>query len=185
MNLTHYYHQDDQPFKTLSSLSEEEALRVVSNLSRRTGAVYRRFSDPKKYLKQRRETELWVKREFIKKGGNPTSGYPQYFTVGRSVWIEEGYNGQSRMIHIPLSAFQSEHVSFTYPDSMISYWLRSQADQVFYRSELHGQVFLLSEMLEVINKFGIPDKEWKTEEAHKYDLFIEAQIWGHIPEQPR
>jgi hypothetical protein len=182
MILTHYYHRNDQPFNTLSSLTEEEALRVVSGLGGRTGAVYRRFSDSKKYLRQRRETEIWVRREFIRKGGNPTSDYPQYFTVGRSVWIEEGYNGQSSMIHLPISAFQPGHISFTYPDSMVSYWLRSQTDKVFYRSEFHGQVFLLSEIHELINKFGVPNEEWKTEEARKYDLFIEAQLWGSIPE---
>jgi hypothetical protein len=182
MILTHYFHKNEQPFRTLSSLTDREALHVASNLRGRTGAVYRRFNNPKRYLKQRREAENWVRREFINKGGKPASDYPHYFVVGRSVWIEEGYDGQSSMMHMPISAFQSEHISFTYPDSMISYWLRSQANQVFYRPELHGQVFILSEICKLINKFGVPEEEWRTEGARKYDLFIEAQVWGSIPE---
>lgn len=113
MILTHYYHKDDKPFQTLSSLAEDEALSVISNLCKRTGAVYNRFSNPKKYLQGRQETENWVKEEFIKKGGQPIFPYPQYFVVERAVWIEEGFNGQSNLIQILLSAFSPEQVSFT------------------------------------------------------------------------
>jgi hypothetical protein len=72
-------------------------------------------------------------------------------------------------------------VSFTYPDSMISYWLRSQSDKAFYQPGYHGQVFLLSEIYDIIDKFHIPAEEWRTETARKYDLFIEAQVWESIP----
>jgi hypothetical protein len=127
--LTHYHHKDDTPFQTLSSLSEGDALSVVSNLRERTGSVYRRFHNPEKYLQQRQETEEWLRHEFIQKGGQPVLSHPQYFVVGRATWIEEGYNGQSSMVQVPISAFRAEQVSFTYPDSMISYWLRSQINQ--------------------------------------------------------
>jgi hypothetical protein len=175
--LKHYYHKDDYPFKTLSSLSEQEALCVISNLSGRNGDVYRRFNNPEKYLKQRKETEDWVRTEFIKKGGQPISIYPQYFVIEQAIWIEEGYNGQSSTVQFPMSAFSPNQVSFTYPDSMISYWLKDQADKVFYHPEYHGKVFNLSEISQIISDFGIPHEEWRTEESRKYDLFIEAQVW--------
>ncbi|MEG3956387.1 hypothetical protein [Microcoleus sp. herbarium2] len=181
MMLTHYHHKDDAPFQTLSSLADEDALSVISNLRDRAGSVYRRFRDPEKYLKQRREAERWVRQAFISKGGQPISAYPHYFVVERAVWIKEGYNGQSRAVQFPVSVFQSEQVSFTYPDSMISYWLQSQTDQVFYRPEYHCQVFVLSEICEMIDAFGIPSEEWRTEAARRYDLFIEAQVWTNIP----
>jgi hypothetical protein len=44
----------------------------------------------------------------------------------------------------PIEAFPIEQVSFTYTDSMISHWLRSQTDQAFYRPEYHGRMFGLS-----------------------------------------
>lgn len=178
--LTHYYHKDDAPFQSLSSLTTEEALSVMFNLRSRAGSVYRRFRDPEKYLRQRRKTEHWVRHEFIKKGGQPFSAYPHYFVVEKAVWIEEGYNGQSNLIQFPVSTFNAEQVSFTYPDSMISYWLRSQFDQVFYHPEYHGQVFSLSEISKIIDVFGIPGEEWRREETRRYDLFIEAQVWTSI-----
>jgi hypothetical protein len=180
MILTHYYHQDDEPFQTLSSLSVQAAMSVISSVRDRPGAVYRRFSNPSQYLHQRRETERWVRAEFIKKGGKPISQYPQYFVVDGSIWIEDGYNGQSRSIQMPISDFNPDTVSFTYPDSMISYWLKSQTEQAFYRSEYHGRVFTLSEINLIIERVGIPDREWHTDESRKYDLFIEAQVWERI-----
>jgi hypothetical protein len=181
MLLTHYHHKNDDPFQNLSSLTDEEALSVISNLRDREGLVYHRFRNPEEYLKQRRETENWVRQEFIKKGGQPASVYPHYFVIERARWIEAGYNGESLALQFPVSAFQPEQVSFTYPDSMISYWLKSQTDQVFYRPEYHGQVFVLNEIMEAIDVFGVPSEEWQTEETRKYDLFIEAQVWASIP----
>jgi hypothetical protein len=180
MLLTHYYHQNDLPFQSLSSLTDEEALGVISSLCDRSGAVYRRFKDPVKYLQQRRATENWLRQEFIKKGGQPVLDYPHYFVVEKAIWIAEGFDGQSCMQQLPISAFQPQQVSFTYPDSMISYWLQSQFGQVFHRPEYHGQVFTLSEISQVIKEFGIPDTEWQTEKSRQHDLFIEAQVWTNI-----
>jgi hypothetical protein len=180
MMLTHYYHKNDAPFQNLSSLADKEALSVITSLSNRTGSVYRRFKNPEEYLKQRRETESWVRQEFIKKGGQPMSVYPHYFVIERAKWIESGYNGESFAIHLPISTFHPNHISFTYPDSMVSCWLRSQTNQVFYRPEYHGQVFLLSEISKIIDMSGIPSEEWRTEETRKYDLFIEAQVWVSV-----
>ncbi len=181
MLLAHYYHRDDKPFQTLSSLGKDEALSVISNLGDRTGAVYRRFRNPQNYLQQRQETENWVRQEFIRKGGQPVSDYPQYFAVERAIWIEEGFNGQSNTIQMQLSSFRPEQVSFTYPDSMISYWLRGQTGKEFHHPEYHGRVFTLDEIRGIIAKFGIPGEEWRTNEVRKYDLFIEAQVWDYLP----
>jgi hypothetical protein len=161
----------------LETASDDEASSTIATLRDRSGSVYRRFQNPKQYLQQRRDTEHWIRQEFLNKGGQPASAYPHYFVIERSTWIEEGYNGDSCALQFPISAFPPEHISFTYPDSMISYWLRRQTDQVFYRSQYHGQVFRLSEISQVIAEFGIPNEEWRTEEARKYDLFIEAQLW--------
>jgi hypothetical protein len=181
MLLTHYYHQNDRPFQNLSALTTAEALRVMNRLQSRNGAVYRRFCDPEKYCQQRRSTETWVREEFIQKGGQPIGTYPHYFVVGRSRWIEDGYNGESRMVQFPVTAFDVNQISFTYPDSMISDWLRGQTGQAFHHPEYHGQVFRLDEISAIVDRFGIPDHQWQRDESRKYDLFIEAQIWGEIP----
>lgn len=63
---------------------------------------------------------------------------------------------------------------------MISYWLKSKTDRAFYHPEYHGKVFRLSEIYDIVNQFGIPTSEWKTDTTRKYDLFIEAQVWDII-----
>ena len=81
MLLTHYYDRVDLPFKSLSALSDRDALAIISNLQQRDGLVYRRFNHPENYLRSRRETEKWLKNEFINQGGKPKFSYPQYFVV--------------------------------------------------------------------------------------------------------
>lgn len=183
MILTHYYHRNDKPFQTLSSLVDNEALNIMSNLGKRTGTVYDRFNNPQKYWRQRLETESWLRQEFVRKGGIPISLHPLYFVVGRAVWIEEGFNRQSSIIQIPLTAFNHKQISFTYSDSMISYWLKNQTEREFYHSEYHGQVFTISEIRQIIDEFGVPNQEWRTDKTRKYDIFIEAQVWDRIWEK--
>jgi hypothetical protein len=179
--LTHYHHCDDPPFQTLSALPDQAALGVIARLSDRTGAVYDRFRHPQRYLQQRRATEAWLRQEFIRKGGQPRTQYPQYFVVGQATWIESGFDGQSCAIKMPRSAFRADQISFTYPDSMISDWLRTQTDERFYHPEYHGQVFTLSEIRQIIDQFCLPGEAWRTDKTRKYDLFIEAQVWGDLP----
>jgi hypothetical protein len=178
MILTHYHHKQEPPFKSLSALNIEEALTIATQLQAREGSVYRRFQDPRKYLEARIATEKWLLDEFINKGGEPKITFPLYMVVENAIWIEEGYNGQSRKIQIPLSEFEQKEISFTYPDSMVSYWLKYKKQETFYQPDYHGQVFRLDEILQIIEKYGIPASEWKTQETRKHDIFIEAQIWN-------
>ncbi len=180
MFLTHYYHQKDKPFQSLSALEKSAAIDIISSLHDREGLVYRRFRQPDQYLQKRKETEAWVKQAFIQKGGKPKTNHPQYFVVNQSIWIEEGFNRQSLYVSIPISAFNPEQVSFTFPDSMVSYWLREQSQSTYYHPEYHGQVFLLDEISQIIDEFGIPREEWRAEEDRKYDFFIEAQVWDNV-----
>jgi hypothetical protein len=174
MILTHYHHPNRSAFQSLSSLSDSEALIVIASLKDFSGAVYRRFRDPEKYLVNRRATEVWLRQEFIKKGGQPLAAYPHYFVVGRSAWIEESYNSQFGMVQLSITDLPAAQISFTYPDSMISYWLQSQAGQDFHHPEYHGQAFNYNEICQIIDRFGVPDEKWRTKAVHKHDLFIEA-----------
>jgi hypothetical protein len=180
MLLTHYFGKTDRPFQSLSSLSDAAALQVIGNFGDRSGAVYHRFQNPQKYLAQRRLTESWLRQEFIQKGGQPVLAYPHYFVVDRSIWIEEGFNGQFEMVSRSSLDFPATQISFTYSDSMVSYWLQSQIDQDFYHAEYHGQVFTSSEIKGVIDLFGIPQAEWRSVPTRKYDFFIEAQVWINL-----
>jgi hypothetical protein len=180
--LTHYHHRDEPPFQNLSALTRADAIEVMMNLRNRSGKVYHRFQNPQSYIEKRQRVESWVRQEFINKGGRPANTYPHYFVVGRSLWIEEGYQNQYLSTDYPITAFDRSQVSFTYPDSMISYWLKSQSQQVFYHPEYHGQVFTLGEISAIIALFGVPIDEWRNDQMRQHDLFIEAQIWSDIPD---
>jgi hypothetical protein len=95
----------------------------------------------------------------------------------RSAWIEEGDNGQFEIVQLPITDLPTAQISFTYPDSMISYWLQNQAGQDFHHPEYHGQIFNYSEICQIIDRFGVPGEKWRTEPVYKHDLFIEAQVW--------
>lgn len=178
--LVHYHHQATEPFQTLSALPDRDALELMTQLGKRTGEVYRRFKHPEKYLRHRRATETWLRQEFIRKGGQPILSHPKYFSVGPASWMKEGYNEQSKTVQLLLSSVPATQVSFTYPDSMVSYWLRTQTDQRFYQSAYHGQVFTVGEIFDIIEHFGLPSEVWRTDPTRKHDIFIEAQLWSDI-----
>lgn len=178
--LTHYYLQDTGPFQSLSSLPDEEALKIMESLYDNTPYGVR-FKDPIRYLKDRRETEQWVREGFIAKGGKPQDSYPIPMVLGSSKWLEENAptRGVGTEIRIPLSIFTENDVSFTYPDSMISYWFGRDKPAEYYLPALHGIVFTLSEILAIVTEKGLPEDGWETNLPAYLAPYIEAQVWQH------
>ena len=121
--LTHYYSSDKEPFQSLSALSDEEAIEIMEKLCDDT-PYGERFKNPIQYLKKRKDTEQWVREEFIAKGGRPKDPYPIPMVLGSSKWLVKAAPDPAKHgeIRIPLSIFMEYDVSFTYPDSMISRW---------------------------------------------------------------
>ncbi len=48
---------------------------------------------------------------------------------------------------------------------MVSYSLRNKQGKVFYHPEYHGQVFDATEIGKIIEEFGVPAEEWRTDET--------------------
>jgi hypothetical protein len=159
--ITHYYRRGTPPFQSLSSLPEDQALDLMRLLADDTpfGA---RFKDPEGYLQNRRTSEAWVRSEFIRKGGRPQLDYPIYFVLGESQWLVK--NAPDRSLHqaiqISLTAFDEGDLSFTYPDSMISFWLGHDPTSVLYLPEFHGKVFTRREILALVDRMGDPEGGW-------------------------
>lgn len=143
--LTHYYLRDKEPFQSLSSLCDEEAIRIMEELRDDT-PFGNRFKNPLRYLADRKETEKWVREGFIAKGGKPLNEYPIPMVFGSSQWMVDISPDPSRHaeIHVPISEFTDFDVSFTYPDSMISRWFGREKPAEYYQPELHGKIFTLS-----------------------------------------
>jgi hypothetical protein len=177
--LTHYYSIDKEPFQSLSALSDEEAIRIMKRLCDDT-PYGERFKNPVQYLKDRKDTEQWVREGFIAKGGRPNDRFPISMVLGSSKWLVEAAPDREKHgeIRIPLSVLTEDDVSFTYPDSMISRWFGREKPVEYYQAELHGKVFTLSEILSIVGKKGMPEEDWETNLPQSLAPYIEAQVWN-------
>jgi hypothetical protein len=155
-HLTYYYKRGAKPFQSLSALSDAEAIRIMEALyvQYKDNILFERFKDPLGYLRERRQTEEWVRNGFLAKGGRPRESYPICMVLGSSAWIRK--NAPDPVTHgeirIPLSAFSESDLSFTYPDSMVSRWFDRDKPAEYYQPEYHGKVFTVSEILEIVEK---------------------------------
>lgn len=92
------------------------------------------------------------------KGKNPYLKNPIYFVLGENdeFFQENGFFSKETpaKLQIPLSLFSTDMISFTYPDSMPSLTIATdttgRGDS--YRKPIHGQVFTLEEIVEVIQE---------------------------------
>jgi hypothetical protein len=84
-------------------------------------------------------------------------------------------------IEVPLSAFRQDTVSFTYPDSMVSYMLAQQRDPATYLPAYHARVFTLAETRAILEANGLPGYRWGTELPSGLANYIEAQVWDPEP----
>lgn len=178
--LTHYYKMGTSPFRSLSALSDIEAIQLMTELYVEGSVIWERFKEPSQYLQRRRQTEQWVRQEFIAKGGQPQELYPIYMVLGSSKWILAHVEVETAAeIRIPLSVFAEGDVSFTYPDSMISLWFGRDKPLEYYQPDYHGKVFTLSEILAIVEMKGLPEEAWETNLPPDLAPYIEAQVWNH------
>jgi len=183
--LTYYYKRGTEPFRSLSALSDGEALQIMKDLyiEYSENILFERFKDPVQYLHDRRQAEHWVREEFLAKGGRPQEAYPISMVLGSSKWIEEHAPNPSTHgeIRVPLSAFTESDVSFTYPDSMVSLWLGRDKPIEYYQPDYHGKVFSLSEILLIVEEKGFPEEKWEIMLPSDVGPYIEAQVWNQKP----
>lgn len=181
--LSHYYRRGKPPFRSMSYLPDDEAEHVGLALLEENPKAFRRFGKFPTYWPRRRRTEQWVRSEFVKKGGMPVEPYPQCMVLGTSSYIASlGDDGGYVELRIPLSDFDPREVSFTYSDCMVSMWLfEEQQNKKYFNPRIHGKVFTLPEILEVVKTHGIPEGEWQTDPTKSFDFFVEAQVWSFRP----
>jgi hypothetical protein len=182
--LTHYYQRGTPPFRSLSTLADDEALQLMTALADDT-PFGERFKDPLNYLYNRRRTEEWVRAEFSAKGGQPVEPYPIYMVLGFSPWIERAVPNTFNpcQIRLPLAIFQEGDVSFTYPDSMISLWFGNDKPTEYYQPHYHGKVFTRTEILAIVAERGLPEEGWEPRLPDHLAPYIEAQVWNRAPLQ--
>jgi hypothetical protein len=183
--LIHAYKIGTEPFRTLSALPDEKALGIMRELYMEGSIFWERFEDPARYLQLRRQVEDWLRSEFIAKGGKPRSSFPIYMMLGRSTWIQTMLDTATLAttveIEVPLCLFNEWDVSFTYPDSMVSFIESYQKNEESYLPEYHGKVFTLCEIRSIVEANGLPGERWGMKLSSDLPNYIEAQVWNHEP----
>jgi hypothetical protein len=183
--LIHFYRRGTQPFQSLSALPDGDAMHMMQGMYIEGSIFWERFKDPAQYLGARRQIEAWLRHDFIDKGGAPQESYPIYTILGRSKWLltagDAATLATTAEIEVPLSLFSERDVSFTYPDSMVSWWLANEKNPDYYLPDYHGQVFTLSEISSIVESNGLPGETWGTNLPSFLANYIEAQVWNHAP----
>lgn len=182
--LTHYYRKGSPPFRSLSALSDNEAIRQMQSLYVSGSIFWERFANPFDYLSRRRKIEAWLRSEFIAKGGRPQADYPIYMILGHSHWadrvVDPATVATTEEIRIPLEIFTGTEISFTYPDSMVSTLLFEQKNPQYYLPNYHGKVFTLDEMRAIVEEHGMPEEGWQVRTPEGLANYIEAQVWNPV-----
>ncbi len=168
--ITHYYLSNRKPFKSLSEISNSESDIVIEELNdlKKQKLSLRQY--PEWYLNERKKAECFLHEQFIKRGGEPETKYPIYFTLGSSSLLKK-VNKQSSEIRINLSDIPNQIISFTYRDSMLLYEKMIQKNEKFF-------VYLKSDLPKMIKENGFPLDNYEIYENEKYINYIEAQIWS-------
>lgn len=183
--LIHFYRRGTEPFRSLSALSDVDAMRIMNDFYIEGSVIWERFKDPAQYLQARRQIEQWLRREFIAKGGKPQDAYPIYMVWGRTKWLMTAADAATLAttaeIQVPLSLFGEWDVSFTYPDSMVSTLLADEQNPEYYLPDYHGRVFTLSEIRSIVESNGLPGEKWGTHLPDFLANYIEAQVWNRAP----
>jgi hypothetical protein len=163
--LTHYYHKDFEPLKSILS-DTETGNETVNRLSQLPEKAFKRFKNYEWYTVQRRGTEEWLYNRFVAMGGVPKVLNPIYFVLGDSEYLRTCYGENVRVLQIGLDEISEKEISFTLSDSM--------AIQV---SGAEKNVLTKKALFEYIENQGVTLIDYinSLDEGHQY---IEAQLWS-------
>lgn len=184
-HLIHFYRSGTEPFRTLSSLPEDTAIQMMRDLYVAGAVFWDRFKEPAQYLRMRKQIEQAIRQAFLAKGGAPQESCPIYLVLGWSKWLRTDLDAATldttAQIEVPLSLFQESDLSFTYPDSMISFLLGQDKGSEYYLPDYHGKVFTLSEIRSIVEANGLPGETWGNNLPAIWPNYIEAQVWNYQP----
>ena len=182
--VTHYYLPGASPFHNLSTLDVPALQVVLDGLEqrRRAGEHQRVFGS--RYMDLRRRTEAKMLELFCEAGGRPERSTPHYFVLGDSEWYRGLAPGMQAVI-LTLDELASSPVSFTYPDSFTAMAVAGEFGLPYEPKPYHDRVFFLSELDDVIQRYGQPLDESPSDYTgyayRPFEKYIEVQVWSDTP----
>lgn len=181
--VTHYYRAGRAPFLNLSELDGASLDDVVEQLSaeHERGESSRVFG--RRYMELRRLTEQRLRELFIRAGGAPGRRAPHYFVLGSSRWYE-GLAADMKRVTLALADLPEEATSFTIPDSFTAMGLGERFGLRIEGQPYHGNVYRLSQLNEMVERFGMPVDEQRDYSGYQhgpFEKYVEIQLWDDGP----
>ncbi len=182
--ISHYYEQERGPLLSITDHDRETAREIIRQITARNEG----FSNnrPPKYIDWRIDVENWLRTAFIEKGGKPIRQNPHYFVLGDCDWLLSWYKNGG-ILKKNLADIDPDQMTFTYPDSMVSYQLYQyylNGDNPYYKDsdhkEYHGNVFRFDELEKTISTYGMPEGKTINGVRTSDELYIEIQVWSDL-----
>lgn len=166
LHIVNYCHRSCTPLLNIMRLPKDEAFALAHEMAeqnKNTTAFYR-FADFENYYTRRLQTDKLLYARFIELGGKPLQYHPLSFVLQGSDYLNSWFdNGIVTMI--PLNRISSNHISFTYGDSMASLERKS------------ALTMLTKDMLlNAISEHDGTLEEFLTYVTERYH-YIEVQVW--------
>ena len=174
--LYHYYEKGTPPFRTLTTLTHDEARTVL--LKRSFSDLPENFIDG--FIRKRFAFDTMLRDKFISIGGKPIRSAPVYFTLGANAGMTTWFN-EPVFIKIPAADFDPDRVSYTYGDSFAA--LNPELDT---GEDWWGNVYRHNDILKLIEKYGWPEDPPyhmgkrvfpKDRHINRCLKFVEAHVW--------
>ena len=170
MELYHYFDKRTKPCQSLTALSAEKAHALLEQIKQTRPNSFCAKRDSS-YIEKRRNCEALIRKEFLAKGGTVEITSPHYMVVEHCPWLYSWYE-QPNFIRIPIEAFDTKTLSFTYGDSMPTF-----SPLVNDGKEYRKKVYTYPEILQIIKKYGLP-QDWNADGSHGPERYIEVQVWS-------
>ena len=167
LQIVNYCHQSCTPLLNIMRLPKDEAFALAYEMAERnkeTTAFYR-FADFENYYPRRLKTDKLLYDRFIELGGKPLQEHPLSFVLQDSDYLDGWFDG-GIVTKVPLNRIDSEHISFTYGDSMAVL-------------ERNGSFTMLTKdmLLKEITDFDGTIEEFLANVTNRYS-YIEVQVWN-------
>ena len=173
--LIHFYRNPDGPFRSITRLGDEQALRVIEEMTADTTWGHERYGEEHRhhYLAERRRNESIMYEEFLARGGRPVLRNPLYLMFDARVLRER--HADSKHVVVPLSRFHDDIISCTYLDSGATYGIPRDPEgpPPFLPASilpLLGRLYRLEEFRALVARIGPPER-----------FYMEAQVWDDAP----
>ena len=164
--IVNYCHRNCTPLQNIMRLPKDEAFalaREMAEQNKDTTAFYR-FADFENYYPRRVKTDMLLHTRFIELGGKPSQEHPLSFVLQGRAFLDNWFDG-GMVTTIPLNRIGSEHISFTYGDSMTTL-------------EKHGTFTMLTKdmLFQDILDYGGTLENFLANISDQYH-YIEVQVW--------